>query len=173
MNFAQLRRALPFATPANVGLFAEPLALAFAQYGITSPKRQAAFLGQIAHESGSLRYVAEIATGDAYEGRVSLGNVQPGDGRKYKGRGLIQITGRANYAACSAALGRDFILNPELLELPTEAARSAAWFWHTKGLNALADRDAFGSITKVINGGYNGLDERITSWLTARKALGL
>lgn len=173
MTFEQLKRALPFATRANLLKFSGPLTVAMAERNITTPKRQAAFLAQIAHESGSLRYVREIASGEAYEGRKDLGNIRPGDGIRYKGRGLIQITGRANHAACSAALGHDFLLNPEALEEPMFAARSAAWFWYVHGLNDMADHDAFGSITKRINGGYNGLDDRIVSWLTARKALGL
>lgn len=173
MTFEQLKRALPFASANNFGKFYQPLATAMASFNITTPKRQSAFLAQIAHESGSLTYVQEIASGSAYEGRSDLGNVQPGDGVRFKGRGLIQITGRANYNDVSFALGVNFTAYPSKLELPEYAAQSAAWFWHKHSLNGLADRDAFGAITKVINGGYNGLDERIASWLTARRAFGL
>jgi putative chitinase len=173
MTFEQLRRALPFASANNFGKFYAPLATAMLTYGITTPKRQAAFLAQIAHESGSLAYVREIASGQAYEGRSDLGNVEPGDGVRFKGRGLIQITGRANYNDVSFALGVNFAADPSKLEQPEYAAMSAAWFWHKHGLNGLADRDAFGSITKIINGGFNGLDDRIVSWLSARKAFNI
>lgn len=173
MTFEQLKRALPFASANNFGKFYQPLVAGMAAYNITTPKRQSAFLAQIAHESGSLAYVQEIASGKAYEGREDLGNIHPGDGVRFKGRGLIQITGRANYEAVSAALGISFTADPAKLEVPEYAALSAGWFWHTHGLNSLADRDAFGTITKIINGGYNGLDDRIVSWLAARKAFGL
>src|SRR5690349_5242803 len=122
------------------------------EFGISTPQQRAAFLAQIAHESGSLRYTRELADGLMYEGRGDLGNTQPGDGPKYKGRGLLQITGRANYAACGAALGLDLIAHPELLETPSGACRSAAWFWQKHGLNRFADTDSFGTLTKAING---------------------
>jgi putative chitinase len=141
------------------------------EFGIDTPQRRAAFLAQVAHESGSLRYTLEIADGRAYEGRQSLGNTQAGDGPRFKGRGLLQITGRANYTACGAALGLDLIASPELLEQPSAACRSAAWYWKLRNLNSYADRDAFGSLTVAINGGYTHIDERIVAWLTARKAL--
>lgn len=173
MTFEQLRRALPYASAYNFGKFYQPLVTSMASFNITTPKRQAAFIAEIAHESGSLAYVQEIASGKVYEGREDLGNVQAGDGVRFKGRGLIQITGRKNYDAVSTALGVSFTAEPSKLEVPEYAALSAAWFWHTHGLNTLADQDHFGTITKIINGGYNGLDDRIVSWLTARKALGL
>lgn len=138
-------------------------------------KRAAAFIAQIGHESGQLCYVREIwgstAAQRGYEGREDLGNTVPGDGRKYCGRGLIQITGRANYAKCGEALGLDLINRPELLELPQHAAMSAAWFWKLKGLNDLADRDEFNTITRRINGGLNGLAERLEIWKKARAVL--
>lgn len=154
-------------------IFAEPLTRTFAEFGINTPKRQAAFLANIAHESASLKYVLEIASGDAYEGRKDLGNTQPGDGRRFKGRGLPQITGRDNYLACGLALGLDLITHPELLEQPLPAARSAGWFWKVKNLAPLADADKFGSLRKIWNGGYNGLDDCIIHWLGMRKILGL
>jgi putative chitinase len=140
-------------------------------YEITSQRRKAAFIAQVAHESGSLRYVRELASGDAYEGRIDLGNTQPGDGRRFKGRGLIQITGRANYKAVSDALDYDFISNPEALELPGPACYSAGWFWYTRGLNQLADIDAFEKITRRINGGLNGYVDRCKHWQTALQVL--
>lgn len=151
--------------------FAAPLTAAMDEFDISTPQRQAAFLAQIAHESASLHYTRELADGLAYEGRGDLGNTQSGDGPRYKGRGLLQITGRANYAACGAALGTDLLANPEFLELPVGAARSAAWFWKQHGLNRYADTDSFGTLTKAINGGFNGLDDRISHWLRARAAM--
>lgn len=168
----QLQRAIPY-SGARAHSFAAPLTAAMLEFGIDTPLRQAAFLAQVAHESGSLRYTLEIASGDAYEGRGDLGNLQPGDGRRFKGRGLLQITGRANYARCGTGLGLDLLRSPELLESPAGACRSAGWYWKVRNLNQYADRDAFGSLTKAINGGYNGLDERCAAWCAARKALGI
>lgn len=153
--------------------FAIPLEDAMAEFAINTPKRQAAFLAQVAHESASLKYTLEIADGSAYEPRLDLGNTAPGDGKRYKGRGLLQITGKANYLRCATALKLPLIEIPELLEAPSAACRSAAWYWLDRGLNALADGEKFGSITKLINGGYNGLDERLTHWVRGRKVLGL
>jgi putative chitinase len=137
------------------------------------PRRVAAWLANVLHESGALRYVREIADGHAYEGRLDLGNTQPGDGVRFPGRGLGQITGRANYRACGRALGVDLEHEPHLLERPDLACRSAAWFWATRPqqLNALADTDRFGAITRAYNGGYNGLDDRLAYWLRLRFAL--
>lgn len=172
MTPAELIAAMPYAG-SRADTFAAPLTEAMQEFGISTPKQQAAFLAQVAHESGSLRYTRELADGLAYEGRGDLGNTKPGDGPRYKGRGLLQITGRANYAACGAALGADLLAHPELLELPSGACRSAAWYWKQHGLNRFADTDSFGALTRAINGGFNGLDERIRNWLIARRALGL
>ena len=130
------------------------------KYGINTTKRENHFIAQLAHESGEFRYMEELASGAAYEGRRDLGNTEVGDGVKFKGRGLIQLTGRANYAAISKGLGVDFIANPELLETPQYAAISACWFWNSRNLNALADTDNFLAITKKINGGTTGLTQR-------------
>ena len=159
LDEATLLKIMPHAK-SRVQDFLEPLNAAMREFHINTPVRQAAFLAQIAHESGELRYVKEIASGAAYEGRKDLGNTQSGDGMRYKGRGLIQITGRNNYAECGKALGVDLITNPELLETNGLACRSAAWFWASRGLNDLADKGDFERITKRINGGYNGLKER-------------
>lgn len=172
MTPQDLLRMMPFAGP-RADTYAEPLTRTFAEFDLSTANRQAAFLANIAHESGSLRYVLEIASGNAYEGRRDLGNTQPGDGPRYKGRGLPQITGRTNYLDCGRALGLDLVANPALLEQPLHAARSAGWFWKTKNLGTLADDDKFGSIVRLWNGGYNGLDERIGHWLRIRKVLGL
>ncbi|MCF5701341.1 MULTISPECIES: glycoside hydrolase family 19 protein [Pseudomonas] len=170
----QLLQILPNARPV-AGVFVPVLNTAMQRYQIVGRKRVAAFIAQLGHESGQLRYVREIwgpTPGQAkYEGRADLGNTQPGDGSKYRGRGLIQITGRANYAACGEALGLDLIIQPELLELPRYAAMSAAWFWKQNGLNDLADRDQFNTITRRINGGLNGLQDRLEIWSRARAVL--
>lgn len=170
----QLLRIFPNAGR-NAGVFVPVLNTAMSRYGIVGTARAAAFIAQVGHESGQLRYVREIwgptAQQAGYEGRADLGNTVKGDGSKYRGRGLIQITGRANYAACSEALGLDLISNPELLELPQHAAMSAAWFWKQKGLNDLADRNQFLTITRRINGGLNGIDERLELWKKAQAVL--
>lgn len=155
----------------SIALYLPSLAAAMAEFGIDTPPRQAAFLAQLAHESGQLRYVREIATGEAYEGRADLGNTQPGDGRRYKGRGLIQITGRDNYRKCGEYLGIDLIANPELLETPELAARSAAWFWSVNGLNELADEGDLKRITRRINGGLNGWQDRQSYYARACNSL--
>jgi putative chitinase len=130
------------------------------EYKINTPERLAAFLAQVGHESGRFHYTEEIASGAAYEGRLDLGNTEPGDGRRYKGRGLIQLTGRYNYCELSKDTGIDFLANPTLLSDPEYAVLSACWFWHRRGLNTLADNGQFYLITKKINGGYNGLSDR-------------
>ena len=174
----QLRAIMPHAGK-RAEVFLAPLNSAMTEFEINTPVRQAAFLSQIAHESGSLRYVRELASGEAYDtGRLAerLGNTPEadGDGQRYKGRGLIQITGATNYGQCSMALygfHRHLLDHPELLELPDAAARSAAWFWHSRGLNKLADEGNYLRITKKINGGTNGLDDRIAYWERAKKVL--
>jgi putative chitinase len=107
-----------------------------------------------------LRYSEEIASGKAYEGRKDLGNIYKGDGVRFKGRGLIQLTGRANYTTYKDFSGFDVVKQPELLCKPVGAIRSSMWFWWKKGLNAFADKDDFATITRRINGGTNGWDDR-------------
>lgn len=140
-------------------------------FRINTPLRMAHYLAQIAHESGELRYTRELASGKAYEGRKDLGNTQQGDGVKFKGRGLIQITGRANYTAYMHYCKFDVVSNPELLERPLGAVKSSMWFWNLHGLNRLADADNIKAITYRINGGYNGLAERERYLLRAKEAL--
>lgn len=170
----QLLQILPNAGR-NAGVFVPVLNTAMNRHGIVSVARAAAFIAQIGHESGQLRWVREIwgptAQQAGYEGRADLGNTVKGDGSKYRGRGLIQVTGRANYAACGEALGLDLIDKPELLELPQHAAMSAAWFWATRGLNTLADQGEFVKITRRINGGTNGLADRQALYEKALKVL--
>lgn len=169
----QLKQCFPLASDIKIDKFLSPLNLTMEKYQINTPQRQAAFLAQLAHESGSLRYVREIASGEAYEGRKDLGNTQAGDGVKFKGRGLIQITGRANYEALGIALNYDFINDPLALEKPGAAALSAGWFWNKTKLNELADVNDFKKITKRINGGYNGLKDRCEHWYRIQKVLGI
>jgi len=140
---------------------------------IDTPERIAAFLAQLAHESGEYRYMEEIADGRAYEGRTDLGNIHPGDGRKFKGHGPIQITGRTNHAACGQALGIDLIKDPLLITRPEYGTASACWFWNSRKLSLLADRGWFKAITRIINGGYNGLSDRRQYWDRNRGLLGL
>ena len=170
----QLLQILPNAGR-QAGVFVPVLNTAMGKYGIVTKLRIAAFIAQVGHESGQLRYVREIwgptAQQAGYEGRADLGNTGKGDGSKYRGRGLIQITGRANYAACREALGLDLIDKPELLELPQYAAMSAAWFWSTKGLNTLADQGEFVKITRRINGGINGIEDRLALYRVAQEVL--
>lgn len=124
------------------------------EYEITNPERVAAFLAQTIHESASFTATRETASGSAYDGRSDLGNVHPGDGKRYKGRGYIQITGRDNYAACSKALFGDdtLIKNPDLLATPQYAMQSAMWFWKSNDLNRYADMQYFYTISVRING---------------------
>ena len=170
----QLLQILPNAGR-QAGVFVPVLNTAMSKYGIVTIARIAAFIAQVGHESGQLRYVREIwgptAQQAGYEGRADLGNTVKGDGSKYRGRGLIQITGRANYAACGEALGLDLINQPELLEQPQHAAMSAAWFWSTKGLSTLADKGECVKITRRINGGTNGMADRQALYTQALKVL--
>lgn len=171
LTLSQLQTCMPHAS-GRAPIFLECLNTAATEFDITTPLRQAMFLAQVAHESGSLHYTLELASGDDYEGRKDLGNVYEGDGAKFKGRGLIQITGRDNTLKCLAALGR----KPDdltYLETPMGASRSAGWFWFTEGLNMMADQELFWGISKKINGGTNGLDARVQHYVRARKALGI
>jgi len=171
------------------GKWLEPLLETFEKYDISTPKRQAYFIGQCMHESGGFKQLKEnlnysakglMATwpsrfpdmdtaekfernpekiaNKVYAGR--MGNTEDGDGAKYIGRGLIQLTGKENYANCGNAIGVDLVANPDLLSTPKYAALSAGWFWNKKGLNAFADADDIDTITKRINGGLIGLTDR-------------
>ena len=130
-------------------------------YNINNKLRIAHFLGQLAKESDHFNTYEEYASGDAYEGRRDLGNTKRGDGRRYKGRGPIQITGRFNYRKYGQKLGVDLEDNPQLATDPRIGLMIAGQYWYDHGLNALADRDDGKQITRKINGGYNGLKERL------------
>lgn len=169
INVQQLLQILPGAGD-KAGVFVPGLNATMGKYAIITRLRIAAFIAQIGHESGHFRYVRELG-GDAYlakydTGRLAqrLGNTPEadGDGQKYRGRGLIQITGHDNYFACSEALFGDsrLLVTPELLEQPVYASMSAGWFWQGRGLNTLADRGDFEKITRRINGGLNGWEDR-------------
>jgi putative chitinase len=167
----QFRGIMPKLPEAQATQYLPHLNGAMIEADITTPQRQAAFLAQLAHESGELRFMEELATGDAYEGRKDLGNTEKGDGRRYKGRGPIQLTGRKNYRAAGSALGLRLEENPESAALPEVGFRVAAWYWDSRKLNTLADKNDFIGITRAINGGLNGLEDRQRYHERARKAL--
>jgi putative chitinase len=144
---------------------------AMVEADITTPKRQATFLAQLAFESGELRFFEEGASGKQYEGRRDLGNTEPGDGPRYKGRGPIQLTGRANYRAAGGALGLDLEGNPTRAADVDVGFRVAAWYWTSRDLNALADAGDFRELTRRINGGLNGLPQREAYYQRALQVL--
>lgn len=157
------------AAKSDVDRYYQALSTGMPTNNINTPLRMAHFLAQVGHESGALRYSAEGASGAAYEGRADLGNTQPGDGVKFKGRGLIQITGRTNYSDYGTARGKDYLTNPtQLATDPAVAVDSAFWYWNTRNLNTLADADNVNAITLKINGGYNGLADRQAKLARAR-----
>jgi predicted chitinase len=167
----ELRQIMPNCAAAKRTDYLPFIQQAMQEFEITSYLREAAFLAQLAHESGELRYMEEIASGAAYEGRKDLGNTQPGDGRLYKGRGPIQLTGRANYQKYGDLLGIDLINNPKVAATKEVGFRIAGEFWKLNGLNPLADQQDFKQITKRINGGYNGLDDRTRYYNRAKQVL--
>ena len=166
----------------RAALFAGPLDVACARYAIDTPIRLAMFIAQIGHESGSLQFVRELwGPTDAqlrYEGRADLGNTLPGDGFRFRGRGLIQATGRANYRHVRDRLRKgghrcpDFEQEPELLEEPQWAALSACDYWEMRKCNEAADAGDFELVTRLINGGTNGLDDRLNRWQRAKRVIG-
>lgn len=134
----------------------------------------AAFSAQVGHESVELSTFEEFASGEAYEGRCKqLGNCISGDGTKYKGRGAIQVTGRRNYEHVSGYLQEDFITKPELLVMPSYGFQASVWFWVSNGLNKYCTGESqdFITLTKKINGGVNGLEDRISKWNRAKNAM--
>ena len=174
----QLLQILPNAGQ-SAGVFVSALNTAMNHYQIVGLKRVAAFIAQVGHESGQFRYVRELGN-DQYLSKYDTGSLAKrlgntpeadGDGQKYRGRGLIQITGRANYADCGEALGLDLVNHPELLEKPQHACMSAAWFWSSRGLSTLADAGKFDTITRRINGGQNGAADRQALYARALKVL--
>jgi putative chitinase len=160
--------------PANrsgriAGAIAPHLSGSLNRHGIDTGLRVAHFLAQTAHESDGFATLEEYADGSAYEGRIDLGNTRPGDGARYKGRGLIQLTGRANYRRIGALLGLDLEADPETAASPAIAVETAAAYWRERGLNTHADRDDPVAVTFAVNGGLNGLRDR-RCWLARAKA---
>lgn len=149
-------------------------------YKINTHLRLSHFLGQILHECAGFKYVVEGASGAAYEGRADLGNIYPGDGVKYKGRGCMQTTGRTNYTAFSRKFGIDCVNHPELLEEPKWALAAGLYYWGTRGLNSYADKDALLQISQIINIGSvprnkdrlpNGWADRQIKVMKSKRAL--
>ncbi|WNG60940.1 hypothetical protein F0U59_44220 [Archangium gephyra] len=171
LNEKQLQEIMPRLLAGRADECLPYLDAAMVEADILTPQRQAAFLAQLAHESAELRFFEELATGEAYEGRRDLGNTRPGDGMRYKGRGPIQLTGRDNYRAAGRALGIDLEGNPQRAADVDVGFRVAAWFWRSRGLNALADVGDFREITRRINGGFNGLAQREVYYRRALEVL--
>jgi putative chitinase len=151
--------------------FADALPRYVEQFEINTKNRQAHFIAQCAHECDHFKTTEEYASGIAYEGRRDLGNVQSGDGRRFKGRGLIQLTGRANYTAAGKALDTNYVADPDLVTRFPAAADVSAWYWDTHKLNRHADNDDVKAVTKIINGCYNGLNSRMAYLQYAKSAL--
>jgi len=181
LNDGQLQQIMPTLSPAKREQYLPFLNAIMPMYGIDAPLREAAFLAQIAHESGELKFWEEIWGPTAAQKRYEppsdlatrLGNTQPGDGKRYKGRGPIQITGRANYRKYGGLLGVDLEGNPDLAATTQIGLQVAGTFWQTNGLNELADIPDFTSITRRINGGLNGQASREKYYARAKQALGI
>lgn len=167
-----LRQIMPRSPTEKREAYARHMSAAMKEADIVTVTRAASFLGQIAWESGELRYFEEIDSGHAYEGRKDLGNVNPGDGKRYKGRGPIQLTGRANYRAASAFVGVDLESDPEVAATPLIGFRVATWYWTTRELNVKADACDFMAITRAINGGLNAYERRLDYYRRALEVLG-
>jgi len=182
VTLEQLRLICPHSPIHALLPFVDPLNAAMEEFEINTPARQAHFIAQLAHESGGFRYVREISSGAAYDHREDLGNTKPEAvaianrygttaGRWWRGHGPIQITGYDNHVACGDALGLDLREQPFLLEDPVHGCRAAGWFWTSRNLNEPADRNDIKSITRKINGGYNGLADRVAYFQTASATL--
>lgn len=179
----QLKQIYTYSTQANRDKYLPYINQFSSEYNMDTYEAMCAFLAQIGHESGQLRYVEEIASGAAYDtGKkaISLGNTPEadGDGQKYKGRGLIQVTGRRNYDlfnkwVTGTPMGVDFVEEPELLKVPEYAVLSAFWYWDINNLNRYATlkEEDFKKLTKAINGGYNGYADRVNIWNRAKEVL--
>jgi putative chitinase len=172
VSMTQLCAIMPRLKQDKAALYLPYLNAAMSEAEINTPPRQAAFLAQLAHESAELRYFEEVASGEAYEGRKDLGNTQPGDGKRYKGRGPIQLTGRNNYRSAGKALGVDLEGTPQRAADADVGFRVAGWFWKSNKLNPLADAGNFDAITRRINGGYNGKADRDAYYQRALRLLG-
>lgn len=202
MSLDILVRAVPSAKKETLEKYYDAFVATFLKFNINTPLRQAAFLAQCAHESGSFtatvenlnyskealvkvwpKHFASVAfatayhrqpekiANRAYRDRMGNGDEASGDGWRYRGRGFIQLTGKNNYAAYGKAIGVDTVKQPELIEQPLHIVMSAGWFWNTNSLNSLADKEDTLGITKRINGGTHGLEDRKSKYETARKVL--
>ena len=160
VSAGELKKIVPGLSESRAAEITPHLNAAMHEAGITSKREQAAFIAQLSHESGGFKYFEELASGKAYEGRGDLGNNQPGDGQRFKGRGPIQLTGRSNYRAAGKALGLDLEKNPELAARTDVGFRVSAWYWKSRGISGPAQQGDFNRVTKLINGGYNGLASR-------------
>ncbi len=177
----QLRQIMPNLGAAKLPLYLPALNLAMQSYDVNTALRTAAFIAQLAHESGEFRWMEEIwGPTDAqrrYEApnalAAKLGNTEAGDGQRFKGRGPIQITGRFNYARYGGLLGIDLAAEPPLAATPDVAFATAGLYWKSNGLNELADAAQFTAITRRINGGTNGLPDRQKYYDTAKAVLAL
>jgi predicted chitinase len=179
LSESQLRQIMPNLSVTRLTPLLPHLNSAMAEYGINTAARTAAFVAQLAHESGEFRWMEEIWGPTSAQRRYEppsdlsrqLGNVQPGDGKRFKGRGPIQLTGRANYQRFGKLLGVDLVAAPERAAAPDVAFRIAALYWANRGLNELADAQNFREITRRINGGFNGLADRLRYFERARAVL--
>lgn len=174
LTVEQLKQIYSLTPVEKIKLFIEPINQTLIKFNITNKSRICAFLAQAGHESSGLKYTEELASGNAYEFRKDLGNIYRGDGMRFKGHGIFQITGRDNHTKVSQYFGEDFISNPRKLCEPFWASLSAGWYWHTRGLNLIADYhnlNSFRQITKKINGGYNGLEDRLNYWSRAKSII--
>lgn len=161
---AQLAAIVPQVPADKLASYVDPLNAAMVSGGIDNPIRKAAFVAQLLVESDGFRTFEEYASGRAYEGRSDLGNTQPGDGERYKGRGAIQVTGRHNYEEMSRATGIDFVSHPELVSAPEYAFTTAVWYWTSRHLNQAADISGIIRVSELVNGGHNGLAERLAAF---------
>ncbi|MCI4680160.1 hypothetical protein K9U39_10890 [Rhodoblastus acidophilus] len=161
----------PHGKPSIIEGFADAMQSCISCADISTPNRLAAFIGQCAEESAGFATTTEYASGKAYNGRKDLGNTQPGDGPRFKGRGVIQLTGRANYRQAGAALGLPLETDPARAADFPAAALVAAWFWKKRGINAYADRGLIQTVTKLVNGGENGYARRLAYTKKAAAAL--
>jgi len=159
----------------NADAMGKQAARDFALYGLTTPLRIAHFMAQAAHETGGFKWLREIwgptPAQLRYEGRADLGNTQPGDGKRFMGRGIFQLTGRANYERAGKAIGQPLASQPELAERPDIAVTTACDYWQSRGLSALADQDDVLAVTKKVNGGTNGLADRKVQLAKAKAIL--
>jgi putative chitinase len=178
----QLKSIMPYALSKNLDKYLPLLNELMPKFGIDGRLRVCHFIAQVAHESGEFRYSQEIASGKAYDtGRlaVALGNTPEadGDGQKYKGRGLIQLTGANNYRRFNEYLKANFegeadvLEHPEVVATPYYAVMTACWFFKTSGCLALADKDDIRAVTKRVNGGYNGFKQRYQYLVRAKKVI--